>query len=119
MQLEYPEVYDELFMEQAELLREVLTSKMYATQQLESQKLLKKELEENKERQGQIGNKEEFLKGIVNSMKQPKPNSQSTGFASPMKSINITNIDEKQTSEKQTSAKQALKEIHEMEEFNT
>ena len=52
MQLEYPEVYDELFMEQAELLREVLTSKMYATQQLESQKLLKKELEENKERQG-------------------------------------------------------------------
>ena len=35
LQFEYPEVYDELFFEQSELLEEILTSKMEAIQFLE------------------------------------------------------------------------------------
>ena len=36
MQFEYPEVYDELFLEQADLLQEVLSRKMVVIKQMES-----------------------------------------------------------------------------------
>ena len=42
MQFEYPEVYNELFFEQAELLEQVLTRKMQATRHLEGQRQIKK-----------------------------------------------------------------------------
>ena len=42
MQFEYPEVYNELFYEQAELLEQVLTRKMQALRHLEGQRQIKK-----------------------------------------------------------------------------